>query len=217
MVAHAEEMVAAEEQHGSSKSTVWPAALGWRRTGKARRQRGLRPRRPGPKCTERIPCIVADATDATDAQALRELQPEPELQEQQRPQHGLPAQSEVQALAADDAVQDSEQHSCTKAVLPAAPQMADEQVSTSSRRTRRVHFDSEANTQHSIQPYSEIYGLHPRLFDFDRNFWMVPATGFPNRAAMSGEEVDEDSDSDSEDGEWEEWLPSEAAAVSASC
>lgn len=69
-----------------------------------------------------------------------------------------------------------------------------------------VKFDLEAKTEHFVAPYAEIYGLHPRLFDFDRNFWMVPATGFPNMAAFSrGDESDEDSDSD--EGEWEEWQP----------
>jgi len=31
---------------------------------------------------------------------------------------------------------------------------------------------------HPITPYAEIYGMHPRFFDFDKGFSMVPAQGF---------------------------------------
>ena len=33
-----------------------------------------------------------------------------------------------------------------------------------------------------VTPYSEVYGIHPRLFVFDRNYYMVPS-GL--RAALS--------------------------------
>jgi len=41
----------------------------------------------------------------------------------------------------------------------------------------RVGFDDEVSV-HSITPYAEIYGMHPRYFDFDKGFSMVPACGF---------------------------------------
>jgi len=42
---------------------------------------------------------------------------------------------------------------------------------------RRVTFDLDASTEHDVIPYSEVYGLHPRDFVFDRNFAFVPAEG----------------------------------------
>jgi hypothetical protein len=58
---------------------------------------------------------------------------------------------------------------------------------------------------HEIKPYSEIYGLHPREFVFDRNFHMIPALGFVALSAASSEadQEGEDIESDSED-EFEE-------------
>jgi len=41
-----------------------------------------------------------------------------------------------------------------------------------------VDFDNDANSIHHITPYAEVYGMHPRLFDFDKDFSMVPAQGF---------------------------------------
>jgi len=89
---------------------------------------------------------------------------------------------------------------------------------------RRVSFAPEITLRvvHEITPYAEIFGIHPRLFDFSRNFYMVPARGFrpggsrrtPGKKVSEeeGEEEDTDSDSDSEsdsDDEWEECSPSE--------
>jgi hypothetical protein len=82
----------------------------------------------------------------------------------------------------------------------------------------RVGFDFEVSV-HSITPYAEIYGMHPRFFDFDKGFSMVPAQGFgaarvvpasepldrrliPNSDAKCGEEEDDmSSEGDSSDGE----------------
>lgn len=36
------------------------------------------------------------------------------------------------------------------------------------RRAPRVHFDLDLNTVHEVTPYSEVYGLHPRDFNFAR-------------------------------------------------
>jgi len=71
-------------------------------------------------------------------------------------------------------------------------------------------------TVYEITPYAEIYGLHPRLFDFDRHFFMVPSRGLPQSPQggfrMPGVEEDgSDSDSDSDEGEshWEDWTVEE--------
>jgi hypothetical protein len=59
---------------------------------------------------------------------------------------------------------------------------------------KRVCFDAEVSIC-PITPYSEIYGLHPRFFDFDKRFSMVPAQGFgaarfsPSEAAMIARQI----------------------------
>lgn len=53
---------------------------------------------------------------------------------------------------------------------------------------KRVVFDTEISV-HSITPYAEIYGLHPRFFDFDKGFSMVPAQGFGAARIASSEEL----------------------------
>jgi len=45
------------------------------------------------------------------------------------------------------------------------------------QRPRRVTFNLDASTEHDVIPYSEVYGLHPRDFVFDRHFAFVPAEG----------------------------------------
>ncbi|CAE8640979.1 unnamed protein product, partial [Polarella glacialis] len=79
-----------------------------------------------------------------------------------------------------------------------------------SSRLRRVRFDDEAVAWHAIRPYCEVYGLHPREFDFGRNYSMVPAGGFPNVSTSRDSECDDgdESDSDSDEGDWEAWEPS---------
>jgi len=78
---------------------------------------------------------------------------------------------------------------------------------------RRVHFDLSASTAHEIPPYSEIYGLHPREFVFDRNFYAVPTApgslfvglysqGHESDDDEDSEVSDEDSDGSGLDEEW---------------
>jgi hypothetical protein len=68
-----------------------------------------------------------------------------------------------------------------------------------------VRFDDGACTVHEITPYSEIFGLHPREFVFDKFYCILPAEGFADVGAawkrQSGisEEDSEDCDSDEED------------------
>ncbi|CAE7837981.1 unnamed protein product [Symbiodinium microadriaticum] len=45
----------------------------------------------------------------------------------------------------------------------------------SQRRTRRVEFDTNPCEVHEVIPYSEIYGIHPRDFVFDKYYSLVPA------------------------------------------
>lgn len=35
------------------------------------------------------------------------------------------------------------------------------------RKNRSVSFDDDAHCEYSVEAYSEIYGMHPNLFDFD--------------------------------------------------
>jgi hypothetical protein len=53
---------------------------------------------------------------------------------------------------------------------------------------KRVGFDMDICI-HPITPYAEIYGLHPRFFDFDKGFSMVPAQGFGAARIATSEEV----------------------------
>eukprot|EP00403_Amphidinium_massartii_P046028 CAMPEP_0178457328 /NCGR_PEP_ID=MMETSP0689_2-20121128/46959_1 /TAXON_ID=160604 /ORGANISM="Amphidinium massartii, Strain CS-259" /LENGTH=363 /DNA_ID=CAMNT_0020083573 /DNA_START=50 /DNA_END=1139 /DNA_ORIENTATION=- len=73
---------------------------------------------------------------------------------------------------------------------------------------RRVNFNMEANTLHEITPYSEIYGLHPREFVFDRHFHMIPSAGDHGFVGIGGDNFDEeeDDDCDSDVSENEEWI-----------
>jgi hypothetical protein len=81
---------------------------------------------------------------------------------------------------------------------------------------RRVCFDLEANIVHEVQPYEEVYGLHPREFVFGRNFCMIPAGGdygfvdfltaerrlLRAEAGHDDSESDEELDSDSDEEDW---------------
>lgn len=79
---------------------------------------------------------------------------------------------------------------------------------------RRVHFDLAATTVYEVVAYAEIYGIHPRYFDFDRDFWLVPSLGLPGTPSAVGqrpmvydvpeEENDSNSDSGSDEEEWVE-------------
>lgn len=79
-------------------------------------------------------------------------------------------------------------------------------------RSRKVTFNLQA-TVIPVTPYSEIYGVHPRHFDFDRSFWMVPsvASATSGPAAHVGVRVQLDLDdegassSSDEEAEWVEW------------
>lgn len=48
-------------------------------------------------------------------------------------------------------------------------------TASSAQRTGRVHFDDKLDHVIEISPYSEVYGIHPRDFVFDKRYRMVPA------------------------------------------
>eukprot|EP00931_Biecheleriopsis_adriatica_P120729 TRINITY_DN95826_c0_g1_i1.p1 TRINITY_DN95826_c0_g1~~TRINITY_DN95826_c0_g1_i1.p1 ORF type:complete len:148 (+),score=34.40 TRINITY_DN95826_c0_g1_i1:85-528(+) len=75
---------------------------------------------------------------------------------------------------------------------------------------RHVQFDLEACEVHEIIPYSDIYGMHPRDFVFDKGYAMIPALqhiaidvlaakAHARRAACSIEVDEEDEDHSDED------------------
>mmetsp|Transcript_28650 Transcript_28650/g.52149 ORF Transcript_28650/g.52149 Transcript_28650/m.52149 type:complete len:205 (-) Transcript_28650:151-765(-) len=78
------------------------------------------------------------------------------------------------------------------------------------RPVKDVRFESDVSI-HEVTPYSEIYGLHPREFDFDKDYSMLPAKGFGDvRQALAweddiGAEGDESSQSDSDDEDDDTW------------
>jgi hypothetical protein len=56
---------------------------------------------------------------------------------------------------------------------------------------------------HQIAPYSEIYGIHPREFVYDKFYFMLPADGvtdvgaaWKRRNCIEEEEEDSEGDSD---------------------
>lgn len=79
----------------------------------------------------------------------------------------------------------------------------------------QVGFELEV-VVHPITPYAEIYGMHPRFFDFDKGFSMVPAQGFGaarvEQAALAargrtqgldlGEDEEDDLNSEASEDDW---------------
>lgn len=68
-----------------------------------------------------------------------------------------------------------------------------------------VRFDTELNTVHEVVAYSEVYGMHPKLFQFDKSFYMMPARLARSAGYFFEDEDEEDLDSDSDFDESEEW------------
>lgn len=76
---------------------------------------------------------------------------------------------------------------------------------------RCVKFNDSMCEVHQIMPYSEIYGIHPREFVFDKFYFMLPADGvtdvgvaWKRRNCIEEEEDSEgDSDEDLLADEWE--------------
>lgn len=78
--------------------------------------------------------------------------------------------------------------------------------SSGERGRKRVQFDAAEYTEFEITSYSEIYGIHPREFVFDRDSFMLPAIGFGDvgSAAKCQTEVSEENDSESDEDEFED-------------
>lgn len=74
---------------------------------------------------------------------------------------------------------------------------------TSARAARRVHFDEEAHEVFEVTPYREIYGMHPRLFDFDKDYSLVPAKGSPTPSEILARAADLEEDDEYESAD--EW------------
>jgi len=67
-------------------------------------------------------------------------------------------------------------------------------------RSRNVSFDLEAASEHEVTPYSEIYGLHPSEFMFERNGFIMLLTD----GDFSDEDEDSSDDDEQDDGEYME-------------
>mmetsp|Transcript_38984 Transcript_38984/g.125254 ORF Transcript_38984/g.125254 Transcript_38984/m.125254 type:complete len:292 (+) Transcript_38984:117-992(+) len=68
--------------------------------------------------------------------------------------------------------------SVSAAVLQANPATTSHSISPKERRrrvSRHVWFNSPMNSYVDITPYSQVYGMHPRFFDFDGSGSMLPA------------------------------------------
>jgi len=85
-----------------------------------------------------------------------------------------------------------------------------------------VRFNLGDSSVHEVTPYSEIYGLHPREFVFDRHAYLVPAKGpFGFVGVCSNDrsdEIDEEQEEDgSSDSEAEEVCANSASSNGAMC
>jgi len=102
----------------------------------------------------------------------------------------------------------------TTETAPVAPSNVDDEGAVSDlRKSRKVQFDLDACSVHEITPYSEVYGVHPRDFVFDKRFCMIPAVHYVpvdvlaannwrwRSPALDEEDCDYSDDSD-EDSEW---------------
>eukprot|EP00443_Scrippsiella_acuminata_P025555 CAMPEP_0115280022 /NCGR_PEP_ID=MMETSP0270-20121206/58571_1 /TAXON_ID=71861 /ORGANISM="Scrippsiella trochoidea, Strain CCMP3099" /LENGTH=219 /DNA_ID=CAMNT_0002696741 /DNA_START=68 /DNA_END=724 /DNA_ORIENTATION=- len=72
--------------------------------------------------------------------------------------------------------------------------------------SRRVHFDLSQSTEHEITPYAEVYGVHPRDFNFARGRY-APAACFvdPHAPPEGGCSSDSDDDEDEALGRLRQW------------
>lgn len=75
---------------------------------------------------------------------------------------------------------------------------------------RRVRFDLEKCTEHEVVPYAEVYGIHPRDFDFGRGRVSPRAARFaPDGARPAGRgrgwDGDEGSSDSDEEDDHERW------------
>eukprot|EP00928_Gymnodinium_smaydae_P010524 TRINITY_DN13976_c1_g1_i1.p3 TRINITY_DN13976_c1_g1~~TRINITY_DN13976_c1_g1_i1.p3 ORF type:complete len:102 (-),score=34.89 TRINITY_DN13976_c1_g1_i1:275-580(-) len=51
----------------------------------------------------------------------------------------------------------------------------EEEEGTPRRKPRRVWFCSPSNSIVAVTPYAQVYGIHPRYFDFDELGQMKPS------------------------------------------
>jgi hypothetical protein len=103
--------------------------------------------------------------------------------------------------------------SLTEQEVVEAQEPADAVVRPTLRRRRTwplcVSFDLDPIV-HSITPYAEIYGMHPRYFDFDKGLGMVPAQGFgASRVAPQELTCREDAENDDVASEVDDWSDDE--------
>mmetsp|Transcript_6492 Transcript_6492/g.14975 ORF Transcript_6492/g.14975 Transcript_6492/m.14975 type:complete len:181 (-) Transcript_6492:41-583(-) len=107
----------------------------------------------------------------------------------------------------------NDQEACVPTCNDEDADVEDAEISAKSKHKnqRSVHFSAEPDEIIEVQPYAEVYGLHPSEFVFDKDYYMVPTGGHHGfldvLAAMEtvkSLEVDEnapDYDSDTDDDE----------------
>jgi hypothetical protein len=78
------------------------------------------------------------------------------------------------------------------------------------KQRRSVRFHVPICEIHEVTPYSEVYGIHPREFVFDRFYFMQPADGatdmgaaWKRRNCMDEYDSDGDSDEDLLGDDWD--------------
>uniref|UniRef100_A0A7S4SBH1 Uncharacterized protein n=1 Tax=Alexandrium monilatum TaxID=311494 RepID=A0A7S4SBH1_9DINO len=145
------------------------------------------------------------------ARRLEDSSPAPDLDPAQRAQAAAEAARAflrrlggAAALAAEAAAAaEAEKAAEGEAVRASGPHPAGS-LELGLQRQRRVRFNLDAITRHEVVPYSEIYGLHPSEFVFDRDFYLVPSNCRFGFVGMPTGVSEEESGSESEEEEEEE-------------
>mmetsp|Transcript_126932 Transcript_126932/g.353489 ORF Transcript_126932/g.353489 Transcript_126932/m.353489 type:complete len:256 (-) Transcript_126932:144-911(-) len=214
----------AEEACG--RATLLPAATcgkgqcDHRRPGRAARHRcgcGRAARKAAAAATTAAAVSVpaAAAPLATLQAVLLETAPESDVQLAISPDSSLDLDEQAAAEAPAEACTElgggaaaasGDRSACSEVEGDAIGETQVEAAPAKGRKERHVHWDEEESVWYRITPYAEVYGLHPRLFDFDKSYWMVPSKGFPDPSRIVGTlgaigsvtDEDEESSSDSE-------------------
>jgi len=155
-------------------------------------------REAGPKVA--VVGMVEELPDCSASLATWAAQKECELQDDLlvtgSPEEScwLPSQSRhhLSMHKAIDAMQSAKVERCgTTTMLGSHITQIDDQTSTG----KRTRFNLDAIVVCNVTPYSEIYGLHPREFVFDKHFHMLPFD-YPCMSGEDSNDSDEEEDAD---------------------
>lgn len=135
--------------------------------------------------------MLASSSAAAAQQLLRKVPAVPELQRWAAGAVVSPRRAPVAcrpAVPSIDAAVAESTGGCHRAAASEGRKTAGKGPARGAEK-RRVRFDLGAVTVHEVTPYSQVYGVHPRDFAFERDDYMVllaPGTGHWLTAATVG-------------------------------